>query len=110
VTPENGHALRERRHAAFNGMLACRSSSTASNRIVSGPQVRGLGLAGDNDYPLDEALDDLAEEAETAFKRLNGDDKENDEAIENAISRAVKKAAFRIWERKPVVETTVLRT
>lgn len=54
-------------------------------------------------------MDDLAEEAETAFKRLGGDSKELDDAIENAISRAVKKAAFRIWERKPVVETTVLR-
>ncbi|PTT78572.1 MBL fold metallo-hydrolase, partial [Pseudomonas sp. HMWF010] len=109
VTPENGQALRERRHAAFNGMLAVSIVLDGKNRIVSGPQVRGLGLAGDNEYPLDEAMDDLAEEAETAFKRMGGDDKEIDEAIESAISRAVKKAAFRIWERKPVVETTVLR-
>jgi len=109
VTAENGQALRERRHVAFNGMLAVSIVLDGKNRIVSGPQVRGLGLAGDNDYPLGDAMDDLAEEAETAFKRLGGDDKEMDEAIENAISRAVKKAAFRIWERKPVVETTVLR-
>lgn len=109
VTAENGQALRERRHVAFNGMLAVSIVLDGKNRIVSGPQVRGLGLAGDNEYPLDEAMDDLAEEAETAFKRLGGDDKEVDDAIENAISRAVKKAAFRIWERKPVVETTVLR-
>ena len=40
---------------------------------------------------------------------MGGNDKELDDAIESAISRAVKKAAFRIWERKPVVETTVLR-
>jgi ribonuclease J len=79
------------------------------NKIVSGPQVRGIGLAGDEEYSLDDALDDLAEEAETAYKKLAGDTREQDEAIESAISRAVKKAAFRIWERKPVVETTVLR-
>lgn len=109
VTPENGEALRERRHAAFNGMLAVSVVLDGRNRIVSGPQVRGLGLAGDTEYPLDDALDDLAEEAETAFKRLSGDQCEIDEAIESAISKAVKKAAFRIWERKPVVETTVLR-
>jgi len=109
VTAENGQALRERRHVAFNGMLAVSIVLDGKNRIVSGPQVRGLGLAGDNEYPLGEAMDDLAEEAETAFKRLGGNDKDMDEAIENAISRAVKKAAFRIWERKPVVETTVLR-
>ncbi len=109
VTPENGEALRERRHAAFNGVLAVSIVLDGRNKVVSGPQVRGLGLAGDEEYPLDEALDDLAEEAEEAFKRLSGDDREIDETIENAISRAVKKAAFRIWERKPVVETTVLR-
>lgn len=109
VTPENGEALRERRHAAFNGMLAVSIVLDGRNKIVSGPQVRGIGLTGDEEYSLDDALDDLAEEAETAYKRLDGDAREMDETIEGAISRAVKKAAFRIWERKPVVETTVLR-
>lgn len=109
VTPENGDALRERRHAAFNGMLAVSIVLDGRNKIVSGPQVRGIGLTGDEEYTLDDALDDLAEEAETAYKKLQGDARELDEAIESAISRAVKKAAFRIWERKPVVETTVLR-
>jgi ribonuclease J len=109
VTPENGEALRERRHAAFNGMLAVSIVLDGRNKIVSGPQVRGIGLTGDEEYSLDDALDDLAEEAETAYKRLDGDAREIDETIESAISRAVKKAAFRIWERKPVVETTVLR-
>ena len=109
VTPENGDALRERRHAAFNGMLAVSIVLDGRNKIVSGPQVRGIGLTGDEEYSLDDALDDLAEEAEGAYKKLQGDTRELDEAIESAISRAVKKAAFRIWERKPVVETTVLR-
>ncbi len=109
VTPENGEALRERRHAAFNGMLAVSVVLDGRNKIVSGPQVRGIGLTGDEEYSLDDALDDLAEEAETAYKRLDGEAREIDETIESAISRAVKKAAFRIWERKPVVETTVLR-
>lgn len=109
VTPENGEALRERRHAAFNGMLAVSIVLDGRNKIVSGPQVRGIGLTGDEEYSLDDALDDLAEEAETTYKRLDGDAREIDETIESAISRAVKKAAFRIWERKPVVETTVLR-
>ncbi|PZR31837.1 ribonuclease J [Caulobacter segnis] len=109
VTPENGEALRERRHAAFNGMLAVSIVLDGRNKIVSGPQVRGIGLTGDDEYSLDDALDDLCEEAETAYKKLDGDAREIDETIEGAISRAVKKAAFRIWERKPVVETTVLR-
>jgi ribonuclease J len=109
VTPENGEALRERRHAAFNGMLTVAVALDRKGRIASGPQVRALGLPGDADYDLDEVEDDLAAEAETALKKLSGADREDDQAVEQALSRAVKKAAFRIWARRPVVEATVLR-
>jgi len=109
VTPENGDALRERRHAAHNGVLTVSVALDGRGRIVAGPQVRALGLPTDEDYPMDEAMDDLAHEAEGALKRLSGPDRELDEAIETAMSRAVKKASQRIWGRRPVVETTVLR-
>jgi ribonuclease J len=109
LTPENGDALRERRHAAFNGVLTVSVALDGSGRIVSGPQVRALGLPTDDDYPLEDVLDDLADEAEQALARLKGDQRELDDQIETALSRAVKKASQRIWGRRPVVETTVLR-
>jgi ribonuclease J len=109
LTPENGEALRERRHAAFNGVIAVSVVLDRKGKIASGPQVRALGLPTDEDYPLDDVLDDLADEAEQALTRLKGDALELDENIETAMSRAVKKASQRIWGRRPVVETTVLR-
>ena len=109
VTPENGDALRERRHAAFNGVLSVAVVLDGRGKIASGPQVRAIGLPTDDDYPLDEVLDDLAGEAEQALKRLSGDDREFDDLVEQALGRAVKKASQRIWGRRPVVETTVLR-
>ncbi|WP_296599810.1 ribonuclease J [Phenylobacterium sp.] len=109
LTPENGEALRERRHAAFNGMLAVSVVLDGRGKIASGPQVRALGLPTEDDDHLDEVLDELADEAEAAIKRLKGEEKELDDSIETAISRAVKKASQRIWGRRPVVETTVLR-
>ncbi|WP_421933599.1 ribonuclease J [Phenylobacterium sp.] len=109
LTPENGDALRERRHAAFNGMLAVSVALDPRGKIVSGPQVRALGLPAEEDYPMDEMMDDLADEAERALDRLKGPERDDDEAIEKAISRAVKKASQRVWGRRPVVETTVLR-
>ena len=110
VTPENGEALRERRHAAFNGIIAISVALDGRNQIVSGPQVRTLGLPTDADYPLDDVLDDLADSAENALKRLKAAGRDDDdEAVETAISRAVKKASQRIWGRRPVVETIVLR-
>lgn len=109
VVPEHGDALRERRHAAYNGMLTVSVVLDERGRIVSGPQVRALGLPTESEDHLDEVLNDLADEAETALKRIKGDELEQDELIEKAISRGVKKAGQRIWGRRPVVETTVLR-
>ncbi|MFN9849116.1 MAG: ribonuclease J [Alphaproteobacteria bacterium] len=109
VVSEHGEALRERRHAAYNGMLAVSVVLDERGRIVSGPQVRALGLPTESEDHLDEVLNDLADEAETALKRIKGDELEQDELIEKAISRGVKKASQRIWGRRPVVETTVLR-
>jgi ribonuclease J len=109
LTPENGDALKERRHAAYNGVLMVSLALDGKGRIVSGPQVRALGLPGDAEYPLAEALDDLAAEAEQAVKKIPAEERAFDEIVENALSRVVKKGAHRIWERKPVVETTVLR-
>ena len=43
VTPENGEALRERRHVAFNGMLTVSVVLDGRGRLVSGPQVRAIG-------------------------------------------------------------------
>jgi len=109
VVPENGDALRERRHAAHNGMIAVSVVLDGRSRIVAGPAVKAVGLPTDDDYPLDEVLDDLAEAAEEALKRLSGDARDLDDSVETALSRAVKKASQRIWGRRPVVETTVLR-
>ncbi|MGZ5986066.1 MAG: ribonuclease J [Caulobacteraceae bacterium] len=109
LTPENGEALRERRHAASNGVIHIAIVLDKKGRIASGPQVRAVGMPGDEDYPLGEALDDLAEVAVEAMKKLAADARDDDEAVETAISRAIKKASQRVWERRPIVETTVLR-
>lgn len=109
LTPENGDALKQRRHAAYNGALMVTVALDARGKLVSGPQVRALGLPGDEEYPLDDALDDLADEAEQAVRKIPGEDRAFDEIVEATLCRVVKKAAYRIWERKPVVEAVVLR-
>ena len=109
IVPSNAEPLRERRHVAYNGMLTVSVALDSKGRIVSGPQVRGIGLPGDEDYPLEDALDDMADEAEGALKKLKGEERDDDEAVEAAIKRVLKKASQRVWDRRPVVEVTVLR-
>ena len=109
VTPENGDALKERRHAAYNGMIAVSVALDGRGKLISGPRVRALGLPTHEDDPLEDVLEELAEEAEQALSKLKGEEREFDAEIETAISRAIRRASQRIWGRRPVVETTVLR-
>ena len=109
LTDEDGEALRERRHMSHSGVLTVSVALDGRGRIVSGPQVRGVGLPSDSEYPLGEMLDDLARIAGETVQRLGGDDRDEDEAVEQALMRAIKKASQRIWGRRPIVEATVLR-
>ncbi|MGZ8363792.1 MAG: ribonuclease J [Caulobacteraceae bacterium] len=109
IVPEQGMALRERRHAAFNGVLNIALAVDGKGRILSGPELRPIGLPGDASDPLEDIMDDLADEAEDAFDRLSREERQDDEAVRSALCRAVKKASQRIWDRRPIVEATVLR-
>jgi ribonuclease J len=110
VTVENGDALRERKHASHSGVLTVSIALDGMGRIVSGPQVRAIGLPGDENTPLDEALDQLETAAEDAVRNLSGEDRDDDDVIEQTIERTLKRASHRIWQRRPIVEATVLRT
>ena len=109
MTPANSEPLRERRHAAANGALMVSVTLDKRGRLAADVTVRALGLPGDAEYPLEEALDDLADDAEGALKRLEGGARDDDRLVEQAVARVLKKSAQRIWERRPVVETLVTR-
>lgn len=109
LVPEGGDALRERRHAAHNGMLFVSLALDGRGRVASDVEVRGLGLPGDEDYSLEDALTELAQTAHAAVKKLSADERDDDEAVERAVARSLKKASQHIWDRRPIVETIVLR-
>jgi len=109
LTPEDSEPLRERRHAATNGVLMVSLALDKRGRPAGAPQVRSIGLPGDADYTLEEAMGDLADDVADALKKLGPEAREDDRVVEQAVSRTLKKSGQRIWERRPVVETTVLR-
>jgi len=109
ITQEDGHALKDRRHAAANGVITVTVALDSRDRVAGGPMVKALGLPGDSDFPLDEALSELVDDARGALAGLSDDLRADDAAVENALARALKRSAFRIWERRPVVEALILR-
>ena len=42
-------------------------------------------------------------------KGLKGDALDDEMVIEQAVARVLKKASQQIWDRRPIVETVVLR-
>ncbi|RZJ18566.1 MAG: ribonuclease J [Brevundimonas sp.] len=109
LVQEAGEALRERKHAATNGVLVVSFALDKRGKIVSDIDVRGIGLPGDDERPLGDVLDDLAERAENAVRALKGDVLDDELVVEQAVSRALKKASQQIWNRRPIVETVILR-
>ena len=109
LVTEQGEALRERRHASTNGVLVVTFAMDSRGKIVSDIDVRGIGLPGDDENPLGDALDELAERAEQAINGLKPQAREDDMAVEQAIGRVLKKASQQIWDRRPIVETVILR-
>src|SRR3546814_11585368 len=69
VTPENGDALRARRHAAFNGVVAVSVTLDRKGQIVAGPDVRAPGLPPGSDDPPDSGLDELPHAATNPLER-----------------------------------------
>lgn len=107
LTPEGSEAIRERRHASVAGVLVVAVAIDGKGKLAGDLEIRGLGLPGDAE--LDEALDDLADRAADALARLKPNDRLDDQAVEQAVARAVKRTARQIWDRKPVVETLIVR-
>jgi len=107
LTPEGSEALKERRHVAVAGVLAVAVAIDGKGKLAGDLEIRGLGLPGDDE--LDEALDDLAERAAEALQRMKSAERLDDLAVEQAVARVVKKAARQIWDRKPAVETLIVR-
>lgn len=109
LVTEQGEALHERRHASTNGVLIVTFAMDKRGKIVSDIDVRSIGLPGDAEKPLGDSLDDLAERVEVAVGKLKGPALEDEMVIEQAVSRALKKASQQIWDRRPIVETVILR-
>lgn len=100
-------SIKERRRLAWSGHVTV--AAVLSGGDLAGPvDIRMCGVASTHDYDADDFMDDLAEAAEDAFKRLGKKERRDESAVEEALRRAVRREANRIWGKKPHVEAVVL--
>ena len=104
----DSETMRERRKLAFSGVIAVALSVDQNGEIVAGPDVRGIGLPEDVDLSVEAFLDQLADAAEKAVGQLGRRERRDEEALEEAVRRGVRREANRIWGKKPIVEALVL--
>ncbi|MBK8542098.1 MAG: ribonuclease J [Caulobacteraceae bacterium] len=102
-------AIRDRKRLAAEGAVNVAFALTAKNAIAAGPtvSVRGLTMPDEEDFEL--ALEELEGTAKAAFTKLNHAERDDDDAIEASVVRAVRKAAERLWKKRPLVDVSVLR-
>jgi len=93
IVPANGDAIATRRRLARDGLLVVVLEKQ------SGPQVHGIGLPLEEDYPefVAEAEADVAE----ALRKLKGRDRQDPDAITEAARLAARRAAQRWSGKKP---------
>jgi len=109
VIETEDEAFRDRRRLAAEGAVHVALAVSAKNAIMAGPNVTVRGLAMADEEELDIALNDLERTAQAAFSKLSHGERDDDEAVEAALVRAVRKAAERLWRKRPLVDVSVLR-
>lgn len=102
-------ALKDRRRLGAEGAVNVSLAVNAKGGIVAGPSVTVRGLTMDDDEDFEIALEEIEDTAKAAFQRLKHQEREDDEAVEQVLVRAVRKAAEKLWRKRPLVDVTVLR-
>lgn len=110
LVPAGSGALAERMRLAEFGYLHVAVALDEDGEVIDGPLVSARGLAEADGRLADESLDALDEAAEAALSRVKPRDMDDDDAVERAIGRGVKRAAEKLFGRRPIIDVTVLRS
>ena len=110
VIEADDEAFGERRRLGAEGVVSIALTVGAKKHaIISGPHARVRGLAMADETEFDLAVTELEETAEAAYHRLSHGERADDEAAEQAVARAVRKSAERLWGKRPFIEVMVMR-
>lgn len=109
LTPENAGGLIERKRLSYNGYVGVTVAMDMRGRVKDGPVVVARGFSESDGRVADESLETLDDAADAAISRIAAKDLDDDEKVEKAIGRAVRRAAEGVFGKRPIVDVTVLR-
>lgn len=109
LTPEHAGGMVERKRLSWNGYVGVSIAIDEKGRVKDGPFVTVRGFSETDGRIADESLDQLDEAAEGAVTRLSAKDIMDDDKVERALMRAVRKATESVFGKRPLVDVSVLR-
>ena len=108
LLPEGAGPMRERRKLAATGIVAVALAIDEHGMIAAPPAVTIIGAP--REAPgLDDIAAAIAEKAEGAFASLAKGKRFDDEAVDLAVTRAVRTEMTRVWGKRPAVAIMLQR-
>jgi ribonuclease J len=103
-------ALAARRRMAEEGLVSVSVVvDDRRERLMGSPKARLVGLPVSDSTDEERILDDVERVATEAYGRLARDDREDDDLVEDTLSRAVRKCVERLIGKRPRVEVVTIR-
>lgn len=109
LVPEGAQGIQERRKLSWSGVIFASVSINEHGDVDDGPVVVVKGFSEPDGRLADESLETLEEAADIAVSRMKRKDRFDDDAVERAIGRALRKAAETAYGMRPMIEVVVLR-
>lgn len=109
LVPEGAQGIQERRKLSWNGVIFATVSIDQHGEVLDGPVVVVKGFSEPDGRLADESLETLEEAAEIGVGQMKRKDRLDDDAVERAIGRALRKAAETVYGMRPMIEVVVLR-
>ena len=109
MVPAESEGLKERRGLSQWGYVSVAVAIDEDGGVVDGPLIAARGLSEADGRSADESLMEVDEAAEDALNKLKRKRRLEDEDVERALVRAVKRQCEKTFGRKPMVDVAVLR-
>jgi ribonuclease J len=109
LTPAEGGAVGDRRKLAMNGFIGVTLIMDDRGELLADAQVVVRGVPAPEGLDSEKFTDSLAEAVEDAIDRLGKRDLKDDEAVEEATRKAIRRLMREKTGKRPILDVSVVR-
>ena len=109
LVPAQSEGLGERIAISKYGYISASVAFDEDGSIADGPYITSRGLSEEDGSLADESLDAVEMACDEALDGLSRRKRLDDDTVEKALVRAIRRACERVFGRKPLVDVTIMR-